>query len=185
MDCNGQCNCNTATPVFADIDNSLNICPKSVLRLITKNTRAIVSVDYIGKMLISVAENICAEYNLTLIADASQAFGAKRNGRVSGSYGKLSAISHNPMKVLAATGEAGSILTDDLELKNKLDILRYNGTINKEYLVEPSVNGRMDTLQAAVLLHRLSNFRSLQSQRQKNSQFYFKHLSSVSQVRLP
>ena len=177
---------NNATPVFADIDDSLNISPKSVLRLITKNTRAIVSVDYTGKMAdFSQLEQISDEYNLPLIADASQAFGAKRNGRISGSYGKLSAISHNPMKVLAGIGEAGSILTDDEVLKNKLDVLRYNGTINKEYLVEPSINGRMDTVQAAVLLHRLSKFGDLQKRRQENAFFYFQHLSSVSQVQLP
>ena len=130
-------------------------------------------------------ENICAEYNLTLIADASQAFGAKRNGRMSGSYGKLSAISHNPMKVLAGVGEAGSILTDDESLKNKLDILRYNGTINKEYLVEPSINGRMDTVQASVLLYRLSKFADLQQSRQANALYYYQNLSSVSQIQLP
>lgn len=177
---------NNAIPVFADVDSNLNICPDSVLRLINKNTRAIISVDYTGKLADFVRlEKICDAHNLFLIADASQAFGAQRGGRVSGSYGHISAISHNPMKVLAGIGEAGSILTDDEHLKNKFDILRYNGTINKEYLLEPSFNGRMDTVQAAVLIKRLCSFGTLQQLRQANASLYYQYLSSVDQIKLP
>ena len=60
------------------------------------------------------------------------------------------------MKVFAATGEAGSVLTDDINIKEKLDVLRYNGTVNKEFLKYPSLNGRMDSLQAAILSYRLN-----------------------------
>lgn len=138
---------NGAQPVFADINDDLNISTDSVAHLITSKTKAILSVDYTGKLadIVSLTE-LSSSHNLKLVADASQAFGASRFGKVSGSYGDIAAISHNPMKVLGALGEAGSVLTDDLDTKERLDILRYNGTINKEYLVTPSLNGRMSTL---------------------------------------
>ena len=115
--------------------------------------------------------------------DGSQAFGALRNGKRCGSFGVLSAISHNPMKVFAATGEAGTVLCDDPVLYDRLVMLRYNGTVNREICIEPSFNGRMDTLQAAVLLVRLDAFDKLIAQRRENAAYYISRL--VGHVDLP
>ena len=175
-----------ATPVFADIEADLNISPDSVYKLITPKTKAVISVDFTGKLADwKSLEQICADNNLYLIADSSQSFGAKRSNCISGSYGIMSAMSHNPMKVLGALGEAGSILTDDPQLKESLAMLRYNGTVNKEFLVEPSINGRMDTLQASVLIERLKNFASIQEIRQHNASIYRQELSDVDEIILP
>ncbi len=162
-----------ATPVFADINDDLNISPNSVQKLITPKTKAILSVDYTGRLAdVRSLVDICNSNNLHLVEDGSQAFGAKRDGYTCGGYGIVSAISHNPMKVLSALGEAGSVLTDDPEIKDRLDSLRYNGTINKEYLVKPSINGRIDTIQAAILNVRLSTFESLIKKRASNAEIY-------------
>jgi len=172
-----------ATPVFADILDDLNIDPLSVRSLVSNNTKAIVAVDYTGRAcdmteLIAVAER----HNLLLVEDGSQAFGAQYQGASCGSFGTISAISHNPMKVLAACGEAGSILCDDFQLYERLVSLRYNGTVNRETCIEPSLNGRMDTLQAAILLERLKTVSSVIEARQNNARFYDRALSEYVNI---
>ena len=141
-----------ATPVFADIGNDLNLSVESVEGLITKNTAAIISVNYTGRIADNdVLERVAMDHDLVLVEDASQSYGARLDERPSGAFGALSAMSHNPMKVFGATGEAGSVVVDDPALAEKLVELRYNGTVGRETCVEPSLNGRMDTVQAAAL----------------------------------
>ncbi|MBU6148474.1 MAG: DegT/DnrJ/EryC1/StrS family aminotransferase [Actinomycetales bacterium] len=145
-----------AEPVFADIGDDLNLDPASIPALITSRTRAILFVDFTGHMADAAAlEAVAANHGLLLVEDGSQAFGARVDGRPCGSVGDLSGISHNPMKVLGALGEAGSVLTNDGEVRERLTTLRYAGTPDRQTCIEPSLNGRLDTLQAAVLLARL------------------------------
>lgn len=162
-----------ARAVFADIDEDLNIDPESIEPLVNNQTRAIVAVDYTGRPCdFDALETLAQDHGLYLVEDASQAFGAEFRGRRCGSLGDISAISHNPMKVLSALGEAGSITTDSSELRERLIALRYNGTINREICIEPSINGRMDTVQAAVLLHRLTKLSSTIEARRTNARYY-------------
>ena len=151
-----------AKPVFADIQNDLNIDPSSIRELITSKTKAIMPVHYTGKVC-NMADimKIVDEYDLLLIEDACQAFNAKYRGKVAGSFGNVGCFSMNPMKVLAACGEAGMIVTDDQSTYERLISLRYNGTINKEICIVPSHNGRLDTIQAAILLERLNGLDEL------------------------
>ena len=162
-----------ATPVFADIGNDLNISAASVEALISARTVAILTVNYTGR----VADNIVLEHlagtqGLLLVEDASQSFGATLEGRASGSFGNLSAISHNPMKVLGATGEAGSITVDDRYLVDRVRQLRYAGTVDKETCLTPSLNSRMDTVQAAALLVKLSRNATVIESRRANAEYY-------------
>lgn len=169
-----------ATPVFADIDDDLNLNPQSVERLITNKTKAIMPVHYAGRVCkIDEILQIAKKYNLFVIEDASQAVGAKRNGALSGSFGDLACFSMNPMKTLGACGEAGAILTNSLELNEKLQMLRYNGTINKETCIEFSLNGRMDTMQAAILLERLKTFEGVIEKRREIAAIYDEALKEI------
>lgn len=171
-----------AKPVFVDIDHDLNISPQAIIKSITPKTKCILSVDFTGKLCnYNLIEKIAKDYNLLLVEDASQAFGATdQRGRPSGSFGDISAISHNPMKVLAALGEAGSILTDDEDLYKKLSILRYAGTINREICVTPSLNHRLDTIQASILLANLATFeKNVLEPRSRNAALYDKHLPDI------
>ena len=172
-----------ATPVFADINEDLNISIESVKHLITSKTKALLVVNYTGKIcemdeFIKIAE----EKNIYLIEDGSQSFGAIYKDRKCGSFGVISCISHNPMKILAGIGEAGSILCDDLNLYKRLVSLRYNGTINRETCVEPSLNARMDTLQAGVLIERLGKVNELILKRRENARFYIQEISHLVDV---
>ena len=162
-----------AKPVFADVDNDLNISPESIENLITANTKAIMPVHYTGRICkIDLIRKIAQKHKVLLIEDASQAFGAKYNGKLSGSFGDMACFSMNPMKIYAAIGEAGVILTDDKAIHEKLIILRYNGTINKEFCIQPSHNGRIDTIQAAVLLNRLHNIQQIIEKRRHIAKRY-------------
>lgn len=162
-----------ATPVFADIGDDLNINTTSAENLIGKRTVAILTVNYTGRIADNITlERLVSARGLLLMEDASQSFGAKLEGRPSGSFGDLSAMSHNPMKVLAATGEAGSITLDDAHVVDRVRQLRYAGTINRETCTTPSLNGRMDTVQAAALLVRLSNNSKVIDNRRANAAYY-------------
>tara|TARA_B100000963_G_C22621755_1_gene670289 strand:- start:985 stop:2067 length:1083 start_codon:yes stop_codon:yes gene_type:complete len=169
-----------AKPIFADITKDLNIDPASVLKLINDKTRAILPVHYGGRICdMNALCKIAKEYNIHLVEDASQAFGAKYDGRISCSFGEVACVSLNPMKTLAACGEAGIILTDRHDLKEKLEMLRYNGMINREICEVPSLNGRMDTIQAAILLHRIKHFEEIITRRREIAHIYNTRLSDL------
>ncbi|MBN2210044.1 MAG: DegT/DnrJ/EryC1/StrS family aminotransferase [Sedimentisphaerales bacterium] len=169
-----------ATLVFADIRDDLNIDPDSVSRLITPRTKAIMPVHYTGKACdMGTLQRITKEHNLPIIEDAAQAFGATYHGRPVGSFGRIACFSMNAMKVLAACGEAGAVLVDDPYLHQRLTALRYNGTINRETCLEPGLNARLDTLQAAILLVRLRYFDELVEKRRIITQKYEEKLAKL------
>lgn len=162
-----------ATPVFADIRDDLNIDPASVARLVTPQTRAIMPVHYTGKVCdMDALRAIAAQHHLEIVEDASQAFDARYRGTIAGGFGTLACFSMNPMKVFAACGEAGMIVTDRDDLRDRLISLRYNGTINREQCITPSHNGRLDTLQAAMLLVRLPHVAEVVSRRRVIAGWY-------------
>lgn len=168
------------TPVFADIGDDLNIDPASVRRMVSQHTRAIVPVHFTGKMCcMDELQQIASTHGLTLIEDAAQAFGATYRKKIAGSFGRMAAFSMNPMKVLAGCGEAGAVVTDDPELYERLVALRYNGCVNREVCIEPSLNGRIDTLEAAILLRRLDRLPALLAARRRNAARYDHLLAGV------
>jgi dTDP-4-amino-4,6-dideoxygalactose transaminase len=172
-----------ADPVFADIGADLNIDPESVHQCVTAKTRAILPVHYRGKVCdMNALLDLAKEKNLAIIEDASQAFGARYHGRVACSFGDLACVSLNPMKVLASCGEAGIVLTDNQELKEKLVVLRYNGMIDREVCKYPSLNGRLDTIQAAILLERLKSFKNVIARRRRIAKLYNEKLRKLVTV---
>ena len=157
-----------ATPVFADIQDDLNIDPASIETLITKKTKAIVPVHYTGKVCrMDRIMPLALKHYLLVIEDASQAFDASYQGGKSGSFGTMGVFSMNAMKVFASCGEAGMIVLDDKKIYERLISLRYNGTINREECVEVSLNGRLDTLQAAILLKRMPRVKGIITRRRQ------------------
>lgn len=145
-----------ATPVFCEVGSDLNLDISSVERVLNPKTKLILPVHYTGKMCdMEALRKLSQQTGVPLMEDASQAFGASQNGKKAGTWGKVSAVSLNSMKILNALGEAGVCLTEDLELKKRIEALRYNGCYNRETCMEPSLNGRIDTVQAAILLVRL------------------------------
>ncbi|MCC7145937.1 MAG: DegT/DnrJ/EryC1/StrS family aminotransferase [Phycisphaeraceae bacterium] len=170
-----------AEPVFADVREDLNMDPASVARLISPRTQAILPVHNQGKACaMDELTAIGRQHGLLLIEDCAQAFDAEFAGRKVGSFGDLACLSMNPMKVLAAIGEAGMVFTDDPAWRERLQALRYNGTINREDCHWPSHNGRLDTIQAAMLLRRLDRLDGSLRRRREIAAIYDQGLAELA-----
>lgn len=173
-----------AEPVFADIDESLNLTVESVERLLGGKTRAIVPVHYTGRAVdIERLTHVAKIAQVPIIYDAAQAFGSTALGRPIGAYGEMTCFSLNPMKTLGALGEAGLIVTDRQDYYETLKALRYNGTVDKEICIHTSLNGRLDALQAAIIMARLTSVEEKIASRKQNSKLYDQLLSGI--VELP
>lgn len=169
-----------ATPVFADIRDDLNIDPASVGRLIGPKTKAILPVHYTGKVCaMAPLMGLAKKHGLHLVEDAAQAFDARHLGQKAGAFGVIGCFSMNPMKVFAACGEAGMAVTDREDIYEKLIALRYNGAVNRETCIQPSLNGRLDTLQAAILLCRLKGVEAIIQKRREIAGWYAERLAGV------
>lgn len=171
---------NNLDPVFADIENDLNISPESIEKLITKKTKAVLVVNYTGKICdFDRIKKICNRHKLILIEDCAQSFGSSNKKYLSGSNGLISTFSFNPMKTLGGLGECGAILTDNFTINKRLNYLRYNGTVNREKLMLPSLNCRMDTIQASFLLERLKKYKKIFKTRNNNAKIYSRELKDI------
>ena len=174
---------NGAKPIFADIKDDLNIDENKIEKLITKRTKAILFVNFTGKICeVNNLKKIANKHKLKLIEDAAQSFGSKKNNKPSGSFGDISCVSLNPMKVLSSLGEAGLVLTDEKKIYEKIKILRYAGTVNKENCHIPSLNFKIDTVQAAFILNNFQNLNKKILLRNKNAEYDEK---LTSKIKLP
>ncbi len=169
-----------ATPIFADIENDLNISLESIQKLITKKTRAIVPVHFMGYCcdMVEIVE-LANRNNLLVIEDAAQAFGASVGEKRVGSMGHIGCFSMNPMKLLPALGEAGAIVTNNSEVSSRIKILRYAGMIDKIDCVEVSLNSKIDTLQAAVLNLRLRKLPAIIQKRREIASVFDSEFSDL------
>ena len=169
---------NGAKPIFVDIDNDLNIDAEKIEKAISKKTKAILFVNFTGKICnVKKIIRIAKKYKIKIIEDAAQSFGSVKYNRPSGSFGDISCVSLNPMKVLPSLGEAGVVLTDDKKLYEKIKILRYAGMVNKENCFYPSLNFKIDTIQAAFILDNLKILKKKINLRNKFAKYYIKNLT--------
>ena len=138
---------NGLVPVFADIGNDLNLDPSSIPSLISPRTKSILVVHWAGKLCrMDAIKSIAEQHKLVVVEDASQAYGAQMGMEKAGHFGHIGCFSMNSMKLFASLGEAGMVVTDDMELYQRLIALRYNGLVNREECHYVSHNGRLDTL---------------------------------------
>jgi dTDP-4-amino-4,6-dideoxygalactose transaminase len=165
---------NGATPVFVDIGPDLNINAELISEAITPRTKAIVPVHYTGRICaIDRILEIAEERGLAVIEDAAQAFGAQAaDGRKAGSMGAIACFSMNAMKVFHSYGEAGAVLCDDPALSEKMASLRYAGTVNRENCHYPSLNFRLQALQAALLLVEFERVEGIIKRRREIAAYY-------------
>ncbi len=162
-----------ATPVFVDIAEDLNIDAGLIEEAVTPKTKAIVPVHFTGRICdMPRIMGIAKRRKLYVVEDAAQAFGASIPEGPAGSFGDISCFSINPMKVLCAYGEAGAVVTDDAQLRDKLSSLRYAGTVNREDCHMPSLNGRIDTIQAAMISINLKYLKDKIKRRQDIARRY-------------
>lgn len=156
-----------ATPVYVDVDAStFNIEPKNLEAALAAakaaglKPKGIIPVDLFGLPADhdAVAAFAKAE-NLFILDDAAQGFGAVHRGRKIGTFGDATATSFFPAKPLGCYGDGGAILTDDADLVELLKSIRIHGYGSERYdNVRLGVTGRLDTIQAAVLIEKLKIF---------------------------
>ncbi|HVX91794.1 MAG TPA: DegT/DnrJ/EryC1/StrS family aminotransferase [Xanthobacteraceae bacterium] len=177
-----------ATPVFVDVDEqTFNMSPASLERAIATARRrglapkVAVPVDLFGLPADHDAIASLAEaHGLFVLDDAAQAFGATYKGRRIGAIGHASATSFFPAKPLGCYGDGGAVFTDDDELAAAVKSLRVHGAGSDRYdNVRIGITGRLDTVQAAVLLEKLKIFPDEIEARNRVAQRYAEALSNV------
>ncbi len=149
-----------AKPVFVDIDPlDFNIAVNRIEAAITPATKALLPVSLFGQMPDYDAINAIAErHGVTVIEDAAQSFGATRHGRKSGNVTTIASTSFYPAKPLGCYGEGGALFTNDDELATKMRAIRTHGGIRRHFHDLVGMNGRFDTLQAAIMLAKWPGF---------------------------
>lgn len=149
-----------AKPVFVDVDpKTYNIDPALIEQAITPNTKAIMPVSLYGQCCEVDSINAIAEkHNLPVIEDAAQSFGATYKGRKSCGLTTIGCTSFFPSKPLGAYGDGGACFTNDDELATLMREISNHGQDRRYHHPRIGVNGRLDTLQAAVLLAKMAIF---------------------------
>ena len=151
-----------AKPVFVDIDPlDFNIAVDQIESAITPATKALLPVSLFGQMPDYEAINAIAEkHGLAVIEDAAQSFGATRHGGRSCNATGIASTSFYPAKPLGCYGEGGALFTNDENLAVKMKAIRTHGGIRRHYHDLIGMNGRFDTLQAAIMLAKWPGFAS-------------------------
>jgi dTDP-4-amino-4,6-dideoxygalactose transaminase len=178
-----------ATPVFVDVDPvSFNIDLADLERRLALvkaegrlRPRAVVGVDLYGNPADWPAiEALCAREGMFALDDAAQAFGGALNNRRLGTYAHATALSFYPTKTLGCYGDGGALLTDDAERADLYRSLRTHGEGKTRYeVLRTGMNGRLDTIQAAILLCKLPLLEDELVARNRSAAAYAKALAGV------
>ena len=180
-----------ATPVFVDVDEAtFNMDRNSLKRGIATaikaglKPRAVIPVDLFGQSADHDAIAAIAEAEgLFVLDDAAQAFGASYKGRRLGTSGLATATSFFPAKPLGCFGDGGAIFTDDAELAATLRSIRVHGQGSDKYdNVRLGLTGRLDTMQAAILIEKLKIFEDEIAARNLVAERYARGLGNVVSI---
>lgn len=149
-----------AKPVFVDIDPlTYNINPNLIEMAITDKTKAIMPVSIYGQCSdLDEINAIANKYNLAVIEDAAQSFGAMYKDKRSCSLTTIACTSFFPSKPFGCYGDGGACFTNNKDLADKMQEIRVHGQESRYHHTRLGVNGRFDTIQAAFLLEKLEIF---------------------------
>lgn len=176
---------NGAVPVYVDSDEYFLMDPEKVEGLITKRTKAILPVHMYGQCCqMDRLSEIAERHNLMLIEDCAQSHGAKLGNKYAGTFGIAGCFSFYPTKPLGAFGDGGAIITDDMEIAERLRMLRNYGSRVKYHNEIQGVNSRMDEIQAAVLQVGLAHMKENQQKRLTIAEKYLTEIDNT-QITLP
>jgi len=194
-----------ATPLFVDIEeDTFNISPELLAETLDaiangsdkkhrhlcddiKQIKAIITVDLFGLPANHEAINaIAKKYAITVIEDAAQGFGGEHNGKKSGGLADIGCTSFFPAKPLGCYGDGGAIFTNNDDIAEKLKSIRVHGQGTDKYQnVRLGLTGRLDSIQAAVLLPKLEIFDHEIKARQNVAQAYTENLEGAKDITTP
>ena len=176
-----------AEPIFVDIyESTYNINPNGIEKAIQEAERkglvakAIIPVDLFGlPARYRLIKDLAKKYGLMIIEDAAQGFGGQIRGEKAGSFGDVASTSFFPAKPLGCYGDGGAIFTNNEELALRMKSIRVHGSgLDKYENVRIGINGRLDTIQAAILLEKLHIFDEEFASRNKIAECYSKNITS-------
>ncbi|NPU86145.1 MAG: DegT/DnrJ/EryC1/StrS family aminotransferase [Syntrophaceae bacterium] len=197
-----------ATPIYVDIDRrTYNIDPDKLEQAVAAlkagdprlaplprlegvgklRPKAVIPVDMLGLMAdYDAIGDIARKHGLTVIEDAAQSFGAVCKGRMSCSFGDIACTSFFPAKPLGCYGDGGMIFTDDPNLASLLESIRVHGKGSHKYdNVRIGINGRLDTLQAAIVLAKFEVFPEEMEKRQEAARRYTEAILGIPGIETP
>lgn len=176
-----------AAPVFVDIDpRTYNLDPAKIEAAITDKTKAIMPVSLYGQCADFDAINAIAEkYHLPVVEDGAQSFGATYKGRRSCGLSTIGCTSFFPTKPLGCYGDGGAVFTNDDELAKAMDMIHKHGQDRRYHHVRMGLNSRLDTMQAAVLLAKLTIFDEEVRLRAEVGKRYTKLLADMPNIITP
>jgi len=176
-------------PVFVDVDPvTFNMDPESLREQIIKvknegkyEPAVIMTVDLFGQPAdYDKLEPIAAEFGLDILCDAAQGLGGELNRKRVGSFGRVTGTSFFPAKPLGCYGDGGAIFTDDDELAKVIKSIRTHGTGSHKYeVLRIGMNGRLDTIQAAILSVKLAAFETEIAARNKLADLFKSELGNL------
>ncbi|MDB3894467.1 DegT/DnrJ/EryC1/StrS family aminotransferase [Candidatus Pelagibacter sp.] len=173
-----------AKPVFVDIEpDTYNIDANLIEKAITKKTKAIMPVSLYGQPAdIDVIQAIAAKHDLKVIIDGAQSFGSTYNEKMDSNIGDISTTSFFPSKPLGCYGDGGAVFTNNENYANKIRLLRVHGQNKRCHHQYIGIGGRLDTLQAAILLAKLPKLKQELKARQKVADKYSNELSKILSI---
>ncbi len=163
-------------PVFSEVKNDGNIDELALEKLITKKTKAIVSVDYAGKSVeVGSIQRLCKKYSLSFLSDSSHALGSEYHNKKVGGFALASVFSFHAIKPIT-TAEGGAVVTNDSELYEKMKLFRSHGMLKKDFF-EGEVksighNFRLNEIQSALGLSQLKKAPLLMQKREEVALVY-------------
>jgi dTDP-4-amino-4,6-dideoxygalactose transaminase len=170
-----------ATPVLVDADeNSFQMNATQVAAAITSQTKVLLPAHLYGKpaplaQLLAIADH----WGLSVVEDAAQAHGARLGGRMVGSFGVAGCFSFHPSKNLAAAGDAGAVATSDVQLGERITMMRCLGQRNQNEHLLAGINSKMDAIQARILSWKLSCLEKWNAQRRVVAAWYRERLADL------
>ncbi len=169
-----------AKPVFVDIEErTYNIDATKIEAAITNKTKAIMPVSLYGQPAdIDAIQTIAKKYNLKVIIDGAQSFGSTYNGKTDSNLGDIATTSFFPAKPLGCYGDGGAVFTNNDLYAEKIKSMRLHGQNKRYYHQYIGMGGRLDTLQAAILLAKFPYYKQEIKNRQNIAKLYEEMLNN-------
>ncbi|MHB8482299.1 MAG: DegT/DnrJ/EryC1/StrS family aminotransferase [Nitrospiria bacterium] len=171
-----------AKPVFVDIDPvAFTLDPAKIEERLNPRVKAIVPVHLYGQCAdMDPILDIAKRHHLKVIEDCAQAHGAKYKGKLAGSLGDAAAFSFYPSKNLGAFGDAGMVMTSNGKIAEKAEKIRNYGQVDRYHHEIKGLNSRMDEIQAAILLAKLSLLDKWNKRRREIADLYIKEWKNLN-----
>lgn len=175
-----------AVPVLVDADpDTFLIDPDRIESHVTERTKAVIAVHLYGRLCdMDAICRVAKKYGLYVIEDAAQAHGAKIGDKKAGAFGDAAGFSFYPGKNLGALGDGGAVTTNDVELSRRIRAIANYGAFERYHHIYRGCNSRLDELQAAFLLKKLSYLDGWNEQRRKIAWRYLEGIRN-EKVALP